>query len=86
MDEAGVPKFYGGTWFGVLAPAKTPAPIVERLHKEIAALLRTPDVLQTFTERGFEAVGNTPAEFRAFIESESQRWLKVAQGAGIKPE
>ena len=86
MDEAGVPKFYGGTWFGVLAPAKTPPAIVERLHKEIATLLRAPDVVQVFTERGFEAVGNTPAEFRAFIDSESQRWLKVAQSAGIKPE
>ena len=86
MDEAGVAGFAGGTWWGVLAPARTPAPVVERLSKEIAAILRAPDVQQTFTERGFEAVGNSPAEFRAFIESESKRWLKVAQGAGIKPE
>ncbi len=86
MDEAGVPRFYGGTWFGVLAPARTPAPIVDRLNKEITGLLRAPDVVQTFNERGFEPVGNTPAEFRAFIQSESARWLKVAQSAGIKPE
>lgn len=86
MDEAGVAGFTGGTWWGVLAPARTPAPVVDRLSREIAAIVRAPDVTQTFTERGFEAVGNNPAEFRAFIESETRRWLKVAQGAGIKPE
>jgi tripartite-type tricarboxylate transporter receptor subunit TctC len=86
MDEAGVIGFAGGTWFGILAPAKTPAPIVDRLAKEIGATLRAPDVVQTFNERGIEPVGNTPAEFRAFIEAETRRWLKVAQGAGINPE
>lgn len=86
MDEAGVAGFTGGTWWGVLAPARTPAPVVDRLSREIAAIVRAPDVTQTFTERGFEAAGNNPAEFRAFIESEIRRWLKVAQGAGIKPE
>ncbi|HYC48122.1 MAG TPA: tripartite tricarboxylate transporter substrate binding protein [Burkholderiales bacterium] len=86
MDEAGVPGFTGGTWWGVLAPARTPAPIVERLSKEIGAIMRAADVVQIFTERGFEPVGNTPAQFRAFIESETRRWLKVAASAGIKPE
>lgn len=86
MDEAGVAGFTGGTWWGVLAPARTPSPVVDRLSREIAAIVRAPDVMQIFTERGFEAVGNNPAEFRAFIESETRRWLKVAQGAGIKPE
>jgi tripartite-type tricarboxylate transporter receptor subunit TctC len=86
MDESGLPGFAGGTWWGVLAPARTPAPVVERLAREIGAIVRAPDVAQTFAERGFEPVGNTPAEFRAFIESESKRWLTVAQGAGIKPE
>ncbi|HEX2829657.1 MAG TPA: tripartite tricarboxylate transporter substrate binding protein [Burkholderiales bacterium] len=86
MDEAGLPGFTGGTWWGVLAPARTPAPVVQRLSGEIAKIVRAPDVAKDFAERGFEPVGNTPADFRAFIESESKRWLKVAQGAGIKPE
>ncbi|MDB5812412.1 MAG: hypothetical protein JWN94_4534 [Betaproteobacteria bacterium] len=86
MDESGVAGFSGGTWFGVLAPARTPSPIVERLYKDIAAVLRAPDVVQTFNERGIEPIGNTAAEFRAFIEAESRRWLKVAQDAGVKPE
>ena len=86
MDEAGVPGFAGGTWFGILAPAKTPPAVVNRLAKEVGAILRAPDVAQTFNERGIEPVGNTPAEFRAFIDAETRRWLKVAQGAGINPE
>lgn len=86
MDEAGVAGFTTGTWWGVLAPARTPAPAVGRLAKEIAAIVRTSEVAQIFTERGFEPVGNTPTEFRAFIESETRRWLKVAQDAGLKPE
>ena len=86
MEENGLPGFAGGTWWGVLAPARTPAAVVERVSKEIAAILRAPDVAQIFNDRGFEAVGNRPAEFRAFIESETKRWLNVAQGAGIKPE
>ena len=86
MDEAGVAGFAGGTWFGVLAPARTPAAVVERLNKEIATILRAPEVVQIFTERGIEPIGNSAAEFRAFIEAESRRWLKVAQDAGVKPE
>jgi tripartite-type tricarboxylate transporter receptor subunit TctC len=86
MDESGLTGFAGGTWWGVLAPARTPQAIVDRLAREIGAIVRAPDVVQTFAERGFEPVGNTPVEFRTFIDSESTRWLKVAQGAAIKPE
>ena len=86
MDEAGVVGFTGGTWFGVLAPARTPAAVVARLNQEIASILRKPDVIQTFNDRGIEAAGNNAAEFRTFIEAESRRWLKVAQDAGVKPE
>ncbi len=86
MDEAGVAGFYGGTWFGILAPAHTPSAAVQRLNKEIGTILHAPDVVQVFSDRGIEPVGNSPAEFRAFIEAESRRWLKVAQDAGVKPE
>ena len=86
MDEAGVAGFQGGTWFGVLAPALTPNAVIERLNREIAAVLRAPDVVQTFTDRGIEPVGNRAAEFRTFIEAESRRWLTVARDAGVKPE
>ena len=68
-----VAGFVGGTWFGVLAPAQTPMQVVNRLSSEIGAILRVPDVAQTFNDRGIEPVGNTPTEFRAFIEAETRR-------------
>jgi tripartite-type tricarboxylate transporter receptor subunit TctC len=86
MDEAGVAGFFGGTWFGVLAPARTPSSVVDRLNRDLSAILRAPEVVQTFTDRGIEPAGNSAAGFRAFIEAESRRWLKVAQDAGVKPE
>src|ERR1019366_2098786 len=86
MDEAGVAGFVGGTWFGVLAPAQTPMQVVNRLSSEIGAILRVPEVEETFNDPGIGPVGNTPTEFRAFIEAETRRWLKVAQIAGVNPE
>jgi tripartite-type tricarboxylate transporter receptor subunit TctC len=86
MDEAGVANFVGGTWVGVLAPGRTPLPVVHSLSQSIAGILRAPDLARDFIDRGFEPVGNSPAEFRAFIESETRRWIMVARDAGIKPE
>lgn len=86
MDESGVTGFVGGTWFGILAPARTPAAVVNRIATEVGNVLRAPDVAQIFNERGIEPVGNTPAEYRTFIENETRRWLKVAQDAGVTPE
>jgi tripartite-type tricarboxylate transporter receptor subunit TctC len=86
MAEAGLPGFTGGTWFGVLAPAGTPAAIVEKLHAEISGIVRSPEVRQNFEQRGIEAVGNTPREFSAFIDSEITKWQKLATRIGIKPE
>jgi tripartite-type tricarboxylate transporter receptor subunit TctC len=86
MSEAGLPGFTGGTWFGVLAPAGTPAAIVEKLHAEISGIVRSPEVRQNFEQRGSEAVGNTPGEFSAFIDGEISKWQKLANRIGIKPE
>jgi len=86
MSEAGLPGFTGGTWFGVLAPAGTPAAVVAKLHAEIAGIVRSPEVRQTFEQRGIEAVGNSPAEFSSFISGEIAKWQKLADRIGIKPE
>jgi len=86
MDEAGQKGFVAGTWFGLLAPAKTPAPLVDRLHREVAKILRAPDVGAAFAERGIDPVGNTPQEFRAFIDAQAKTMLQVAERAGLKPE
>lgn len=86
MSEAGLPGFTGGTWFGVLAPTGTPAPVIERLHEAIAAIVRSPEVRQAFEQRGIEPVGNTPREFSRFVETEIARWQALATRIGIRPE
>lgn len=86
MGEAGLPGFTGGTWFGVLAPAGTPAAVVEKLHAEISGIVRSPEVKQTFEQRGIEPVGNTPREFSAFVEREIGKWQALANRIGIRPE
>jgi tripartite-type tricarboxylate transporter receptor subunit TctC len=73
-------------WYGVLAPTGTPREIVARLHDAIVRALRDPEVGKRLAADGAEAVGSSPEEFAAFIKSESEKWAKVAQAAGIKPE
>lgn len=86
LSASGLPGFTGGTWFGVLAPAGTPAPVIDKLHREIATLLRTDAVRKDFESKGIEAVGNTPQEFAQFIRSETERWAALAARINLKPE
>jgi tripartite-type tricarboxylate transporter receptor subunit TctC len=86
LSESGLPGFTGGTWFGLLAPKGTPAPIVDRLHRELSAILRSEPMKGEFEKRGIEPVGNTPQEFSAFIRSESERWRQLATRINLKPE
>jgi tripartite-type tricarboxylate transporter receptor subunit TctC len=86
MAESGMPGFTGGTWFGLLAPGRTPRPVVERLQAEVDAILRSPDVRKAFEERGIEPAGGTPQEFAAFIQSEIDKWQRLATQLGIRPE
>lgn len=85
IAESGVPGYEAATWYGLLAPAGTPKAIVGRLHAEIVKILAT-DTRQQLVAQGFEPVGNTPAEFAAYIKSEITKWGKVIRDAGIKPE
>lgn len=84
IAEAGVPGFVSGSWAGVLAPGGTPGPLVERLSGEIAKIVRLPDVRTRLAELGVEPSGNTPAEFRAFMEAEVARWAAVIDQAKIR--
>lgn len=86
MDEAGLPGYRATGWYGLLAPAKTPADIVARLHAEASQVLKSKDVVDKFATMGSEAVGNTPAEFAEFIRSEADKWGKVVRAAGMKPD
>ncbi|MCC6533336.1 MAG: tripartite tricarboxylate transporter substrate binding protein [Burkholderiales bacterium] len=86
FDEAGVPGYEAGAWWGLLAPAATPAPIIERLHQAIAAILHAPDARARISANGAEVVGNAPRAFREFIQKETAKWAAVVKAAGIKPE
>jgi tripartite-type tricarboxylate transporter receptor subunit TctC len=85
--EAGLPAFRFSTWIGLVAPAGTPAPVVNRLHKEIVAALREPDVKDAFSQRGMVvASSESPDAYARFIRSEIDRLGKVIRAANIEPE
>ncbi len=86
LNEAGLPGFESASWYGMLAPAGTPRPIVNLLHGEITKILKTPDVANRYLADGAFAVGNTPESFAERIRNETERWGKVAKAAGIKPQ
>jgi len=86
LSETGLPDFEVANWMGVVAPAKTPQGIVAKLSAEIHRILHKPDMKERLLAQGFEPVGNTPAEFDAYIRSEIAKWSKVVKQAGIKPD
>ena len=86
MAEAGVPGYESSAWFGLLAPANTPKPVVELLQRHVAAILRQPEVEKMLLEQGAEAVGNTPDDFARLIAAELQKWTKVVAATGVKLE
>jgi len=81
-----LPKFEVAGWYGLLAPAKTPAAIIQRLNKHTASILQRPDFRDRVAADGTEAKGGTPAEFAAYIASETQKWANVIRRAGVKAE
>ena len=78
------PGFEASSWFGMMVPAGTPDPIVDRLLRESRTALRSPDVNRTLTGQGAEPGGNTPAEFGAFYRSEIRKWASVIANAGVR--
>jgi tripartite-type tricarboxylate transporter receptor subunit TctC len=86
IAEAGVPGYEANNWWGVLAPAGTPEPIVKRLHNEITAILDSPETRKRFELEGAEVMRMSPAEFANFVAQETTKWTRVVKDAGIKPE
>ncbi len=84
LAESGFPGFDTSLWFGLLAPAATSKDIVARLHLEVARILKLPDVVERIASQGGDVVGNTPAEFTAFIASESAKYAKIIKQANVK--
>ena len=86
LREQGFANAIGYGWFGFMAPAATPQPIVERLASEVKAILAEPAVSQKLAGLGLQAMGTSPAEFAAFIDKEMKRWDAVVKQVGIKGE
>ena len=84
MIEAGVKGYESATWYGVLAPAKTPKNIVAKLNSDIVGILKQPDVRERLSREGADPVGSTSQELGAYIKSEIAKWGKVIRAAGIQ--
>nr|WP_245558350.1 tripartite tricarboxylate transporter substrate binding protein [Caldimonas manganoxidans] len=86
IAEQGVKGFESGTWQGVLMPADTPAPVLERLSRELIAIIRSPQVRERLISQGAEVYTQGPADFKKFFEAERKRWAAVVAQAGVKIE
>ncbi|MDQ6640316.1 MAG: tripartite tricarboxylate transporter substrate binding protein [Pseudomonadota bacterium] len=83
MAEAGVPGYEVAGWYGLLAPAATPRPIIDKLQQEIVTILKMPDVKEKLALDGSYPVGSTPAQFGAHMRGEVDKWRRLIQEAGI---
>ena len=86
VAEAGVKGYQHASWVGMLAPAKTPRAVIERLHAESVKIVMSEEVRKIFLKNGFEVEGNSPAEFAAQISEEVDKWKKLVKAAGIKAQ
>ena len=86
IAESGLPGYEAISWYGVLAPARTPPQIVARLHQVLVSAIHAPDMQEKLAAQGLEPVGNTPQQFSAVIRSEISKWAKVVKASGAKPE
>ncbi|MBL8290138.1 MAG: tripartite tricarboxylate transporter substrate binding protein [Rubrivivax sp.] len=84
LAEAGLPGYSAYVWLGLMAPRGTPAPIVERLHREVVASLEADGVKRYFADAGIEPAGSTPAEFGTYFLEERDRWARVIKDTGAK--
>jgi tripartite-type tricarboxylate transporter receptor subunit TctC len=86
IAEAGVKGYEANNWNGVVAPAGTPRAVIDRLHRDIVATLQEPAIAERMLKAGLEPVGDTPAEFAQYLQSEAAKWGRLVKTAGIKPE
>ena len=86
ISEAGVKDYEATIWLGIMAPAGTPKPIVDRLNAEIGKIVARPDVKKAWNEQGAEPMAMTPAEFEKFLNADIAKWAHVVKVAGVKPD
>ena len=86
MVELGFPEFDASSWFGMVAPARTPSEIVNRIADDVHAVLRDPAIERQMIDQGADPVGNGPEAFAAFIAREVDRWGAIVRASGATPE
>ena len=86
LAESALPGYEWNSWSGLLAPAKTPRPVIDKLNREITQVLAQPAIQQRLLAMGAEAAPTTPAEFDKLIAEQVALTMKLARAAGIKPE
>jgi tripartite-type tricarboxylate transporter receptor subunit TctC len=86
VSESGLPGFESGVWFGLFAPAGTPAPVVSRLNADVNAILKDKQVADTLNASGLIPIGGTAAELRQVLVADTARWAGVVKAAGLKVE
>jgi tripartite-type tricarboxylate transporter receptor subunit TctC len=85
MAESGYPGYEVPGWFGMVAPAKTPAAVIDRLNRETVKIMGAPEIREKLNAIGIVPLTNTPAEFAALINKEAAYWAKVIKDTGIRP-
>jgi tripartite-type tricarboxylate transporter receptor subunit TctC len=85
FDESGLKGYEATTWFGLMAPIRTPREIVARLNAEVDKIIKSPDLQTRFVNDGLEPIGGTQEEFGKFIRAEIEKYAKVIKAAGLKP-
>jgi tripartite-type tricarboxylate transporter receptor subunit TctC len=86
MAESGLPEVTVSPWWGIFAPAGTPAEIVQKLNKDVVAALNAKEVREYLAQQSTDVVGNTSKEFAAQVEGETARWAKVVKASGAKAD
>ncbi len=86
FDESGVKGYEATTWFGLMAPVRTPKDIVARWNSEVGKILASPDLKSRFINEGLEPMGGTQEEFERFIRTEIEKYAKVVKAVGLKPQ
>ena len=83
---AGLPEYSPAAWLGVVAPAGTPKPIIDKLNAELVAIVQIPDVKEQMTKQGYESAVAPPADMDSQIRAEVEKWIRSARQAGVKQE
>jgi tripartite-type tricarboxylate transporter receptor subunit TctC len=86
IDESGVPGYEVSAWFGIFAPARTPAAVVKRLNAEIVKIMQLPEMKERLASQGAEAMSSTPEQFAAYVTEELAKWSRVVKASGMKVE